>query len=140
MRQPGAVLLPGIQVAHLDLDDLSSVKLATPFGGQLPTENQIQGTKVNQLFEESLEALRSFMNGFSVPEEATFRAKIEKYVNMFFACLKDPALPLLEFRVSATAHVLSMSMQCLLCYLCSENVNIVHILFFVHIFILPSLL
>ena len=111
MRQPGAVLLPGIQVAHLDLDDPSSIKLATPFGGQFPTENQIQGTKVNQLFEESLEALRSFMNGFSIPDETMFRAKIEKYVNMFFTCLKDPALPLLEFRVSTTVGVLLMSVQ-----------------------------
>ena len=100
MRQPGAVLLPGIQVAHLDLDDPSSVKLATPFDGQLPVESQIQGTKVNQLFEESLEALRNCMSGFSVPNEEMFRAKIDKYVKMFFDCLKDPSLPLLEFRVS----------------------------------------
>ena len=100
MRQPGAVLLPGIQVAHLDLDDPSSVKLATPFEGTLPMEQQIQVTKVNQLFEESLETLRNVMAGFCIPNDEMFRLKIEKYVNMFFTSLKDPALPLLEFRVS----------------------------------------
>ncbi len=100
MRQPGAVLLPGIQIAHLDLDDTSSVKLATEFNGKLPMENQIQGTKVNQLFEESLEALRNVMKGFSIPDEELFRLKIEKYVGMFFTSLKDPALPLLEFKVT----------------------------------------
>ncbi|KAG5840361.1 hypothetical protein ANANG_G00187990 [Anguilla anguilla] len=100
VKRPGAVLEPGCIVAHLELDDPSSLQPARPPASQEPLP--ITGEKLHQVFHSVLENLAKIMDGFCLPEPY-FSNKLKQWVSTLMKTLRDPSLPLLELQEIMTS-------------------------------------
>ena len=101
VKRSGATLEPGSIVARLTLDDPSRVRNAELYSGKLPqaSEESSNGGKLNQVFAETKAFLDCVLHGFTIPEPY-FTTRVKQAVETLVKCLKDPALPLYELRVS----------------------------------------
>lgn len=67
--------------------------------GPFYTSNQTASVaKLNQVFEKCVKELEQILDGYCLPEPY-FTPKLQKTVNQFMACLRDPRLPLIDIQV-----------------------------------------
>uniref|UniRef100_A0A7N8YHC0 acetyl-CoA carboxylase n=1 Tax=Mastacembelus armatus TaxID=205130 RepID=A0A7N8YHC0_9TELE len=100
VKRPGAVLEPGCVVAHIDLDDPSSIhRVGFPNTSTLPPQQPLPmvGEKLHQVFHNVLENLIKVMDGYCL-EEPYFSSKLKQWVATLMKTLRDPSLPLLELQ------------------------------------------
>ncbi|KAK7934090.1 hypothetical protein WMY93_004986 [Mugilogobius chulae] len=99
VKRPGAVLETGCVVAHMDLDDPSSVLKVELNTSVLPPQNPlpIVGEKLHQVFHTVLDNLIKVMDGYCL-EEPYFSNKLKNWVATLMKTLRDPSLPLLELQ------------------------------------------
>uniref|UniRef100_A0A7N9AQT6 acetyl-CoA carboxylase n=1 Tax=Mastacembelus armatus TaxID=205130 RepID=A0A7N9AQT6_9TELE len=95
VKRPGAVLEPGCVVAHIDLDDPSSIHRVATLPPQQPLP--MVGEKLHQVFHNVLENLIKVMDGYCL-EEPYFSSKLKQWVATLMKTLRDPSLPLLELQ------------------------------------------
>ena len=102
VKRNGATLESGSIVARLQLDDPTRVQRAEPYQGKLPQisdGNVTSGGKLNQVYLETKQFLDHVLAGYSLPEPY-FSNRVKQAVETLMKCLKDPALPLYELKVS----------------------------------------
>ncbi|XP_026178498.1 acetyl-CoA carboxylase isoform X3 [Mastacembelus armatus] len=99
VKRPGAVLEPGCVVAHIDLDDPSSIHRVELNTATLPPQQPLPmvGEKLHQVFHNVLENLIKVMDGYCL-EEPYFSSKLKQWVATLMKTLRDPSLPLLELQ------------------------------------------
>ncbi|TKS78771.1 Acetyl-CoA carboxylase 2 [Collichthys lucidus] len=104
VKRPGAVLEPGCVVAHIELDDPSSIHLVELNTAILPPQQPlpIVGEKLHQVFHSVLENLGKVMDGYCL-EEPLFSSKLKQWVTTLMKTLRDPSLPLLELQEIMTS-------------------------------------
>uniref|UniRef100_A0A665XDD5 acetyl-CoA carboxylase n=1 Tax=Echeneis naucrates TaxID=173247 RepID=A0A665XDD5_ECHNA len=104
VKRPGAVLVPGCVVAHVDLDDPSSVHRVELNTATLPPQQPLPsaGEKLHQVFHSVLENLTKVMDGYCL-EEPYFSSKVKQWVATLMKTLRDPSLPLLELQEIMTS-------------------------------------
>ncbi|XP_039658817.1 acetyl-CoA carboxylase isoform X2 [Perca fluviatilis] len=104
VKRPGAVLQPGCVVAHIDLDDPSSIHPVELNTAILPPQQPlpIVGEKLHQVFHCVLENLVKVMDGYCL-EEPLFSSKLKQWVATLMKTLRDPSLPLLELQEIMTS-------------------------------------
>lgn len=87
----GSVLAPGSLIARLKLDDLASVKTATPFTGQWPEVGPpvVRADGVQKRFNESVTSADNILAGYPNPVDST--------VSILRETASDPTLPLLQW-------------------------------------------
>ncbi|KAM3610281.1 uncharacterized protein V6R79_001760 [Siganus canaliculatus] len=104
VKRPGAVLEPGCVVAHMDLDDPSSVLRVELNTATLPPQQPlpIVGEKLHQVFHSVLENLGKVMDGYCL-EEPYFSSKLKQWLATLMKTLRDPSLPLLELQEIMTS-------------------------------------
>ncbi|XP_041792792.1 acetyl-CoA carboxylase isoform X1 [Chelmon rostratus] len=104
VKRPGAVLQPGCVMAHVDLDDPSSVHRVELNTAILPPQQPlpIVGEKLHQVFHSVLENLGKVMDGYCL-EEPYFSSKLKQWVATLMKTLRDPSLPLLELQEIMTS-------------------------------------
>ncbi|XP_042276457.1 acetyl-CoA carboxylase isoform X2 [Thunnus maccoyii] len=104
VKRPGAVLEPGCVVAHIDLDDPSSINRVELNTATLPPQQPlpITGEKLHQVFHQVLENLVKVMDGYCL-EEPFFSSKLKQWVATLMKTLRDPSLPLLELQEIMTS-------------------------------------
>ncbi|XP_072244094.1 acetyl-CoA carboxylase isoform X2 [Leuresthes tenuis] len=104
VKRPGAVLLPGCVVAHIDLDDPSSIHRVELNTATLPPQQPLPmvGEKLHQVFHSVLENLVKVMDGYCL-EEPYFSSKLKEWVATLMKTLRDPSLPLLELQEIMTS-------------------------------------
>ncbi|XP_075875663.1 acetyl-CoA carboxylase isoform X2 [Nelusetta ayraudi] len=104
IKRPGAVLEPGCVVAHMELDDPSSIHRVELNTATLPPQQPlpIVGEKLHQVFHSVLENLLNVMDGYCL-EEPYFSRKLKKWVDTLMKTLRDPSLPLLELQEIMTS-------------------------------------
>ncbi|KAI1900999.1 hypothetical protein AGOR_G00055620 [Albula goreensis] len=104
VKRPGAVLEPGCIVAHLELDDPTTIQPVELNTGTLPSQQPlpITGEKLHQVFHSVLENLVKIMDGFCLPEPY-FSNKVKQWVGTLMKTLRDPSLPLLELQEIMTS-------------------------------------
>ncbi|KAJ8379366.1 hypothetical protein SKAU_G00001440 [Synaphobranchus kaupii] len=104
VKRPGAVLETGCVVAHLELDDPSSLHPVELNTTALPSQQPlpITGEKLHQIFHSVLENLAKIMDGFCLPEPY-FSNKLKQWVGTLMKTLRDPSLPLLELQEIMTS-------------------------------------
>ncbi|KAK3302684.1 acetyl-CoA carboxylase [Chaetomium strumarium] len=93
LKQPGATLEAGDILGILQLDDLTRVKQAQPFLGQLPEYGPpvIVGSKPHQRFTVLYNTLRDILLGFD--NQIVMLATLKDLIDV----LRDPKLPYSEF-------------------------------------------
>ncbi|XP_056144354.1 acetyl-CoA carboxylase [Lampris incognitus] len=99
VKRPGVVLEPGCIVAHMDLDDLSSIHPVELNQVSLPPQQPLPtvGEKLHQVFHSVLGNLVNVMNGYCLAEPY-FSNKVKQWVGTLMKTLRDPSLPLLELQ------------------------------------------
>ncbi|XP_040011834.1 acetyl-CoA carboxylase isoform X1 [Xiphias gladius] len=104
VKRPGAVLEPGCVVAHMDLDNPSSVHRVELNTATLPPQQPLPmvGEKLHQVFHSVLENLVKVMDGYCL-EEPYFSSKLKQWVATLMKTLRDPSLPLLELQEIMTS-------------------------------------
>ncbi|XP_071338955.1 acetyl-CoA carboxylase isoform X2 [Trachinotus anak] len=104
VKRPGAVLESGCVVAHIDLDDPSSIHRVELNTATLPPQQPLPmvGEKLHQVFHCVLENLVKVMDGYCL-EEPYFSSKLKKWVATLMKTLRDPSLPLLELQEIMTS-------------------------------------
>ncbi|KAJ8286073.1 hypothetical protein GJAV_G00034250 [Gymnothorax javanicus] len=104
LKRPGAVLEAGCVVAHLELDDPSSLHPVELNTASLPSQQPlpITGEKLHQVFHSVLENLVKIMDGFCLPDPY-FSNKLKQWVGTLMKTLRDPSLPLLELQEIMTS-------------------------------------
>ncbi|XP_034026120.1 acetyl-CoA carboxylase isoform X2 [Thalassophryne amazonica] len=104
VKRPGAVLKTGSVVAHMDLDDPTSILRVELNTTTLPCQQQppIVGEKLHQVFHSVLENLVKVMDGYCL-EEPYFSSKINEWVATLMRTLRDPSLPLMELQELMTS-------------------------------------
>ncbi|XP_038560546.1 acetyl-CoA carboxylase isoform X4 [Micropterus salmoides] len=104
VKRPGAVLEPGCVMAHIDLDDPSSIHWVELNTAKLPPQQPLPvvGEKLHQVFHSVLENLGKVMDGYCL-EEPYFSSKLKQWVNTLMKTLRDPSLPLLELQEIMTS-------------------------------------
>ncbi|XP_061116348.1 acetyl-CoA carboxylase isoform X4 [Conger conger] len=104
VKRPGAVLEAGGIVAHLELDDPSSLHPVELNTEVLPVQQPLPmtGEKLHQVFHSVLENLVKIMDGFCLPEPF-FSNKVKQWVGTLMKTLRDPSLPLLELQEIMTS-------------------------------------
>ncbi|XP_028313974.1 acetyl-CoA carboxylase isoform X2 [Gouania willdenowi] len=104
VKRPGAVLKTGCIMAHMDLDNPSSVHKVELNTATLPPQQPLPmvGEKLHQVFHSVLENLFKVMDGFCL-EEPYFSSKLKEWVAKLMKTLKDPSLPLLELQEIMTS-------------------------------------
>ncbi|KAI3372884.1 hypothetical protein L3Q82_023324 [Scortum barcoo] len=104
LKRPGAVLEPGCVVAHIDLDDPSSIHRVELNTAILPPQQPLPtvGEKLHQVFHSVLENLGKVMDGYCL-EEPFFSSKLKQWVAILMKTLRDPSLPLLELQEIMTS-------------------------------------
>ncbi|KAK2837305.1 hypothetical protein Q5P01_014517 [Channa striata] len=104
VKRPGAVLEPGCVVAHVKLDDPSSIHLVELNTAMLPPQQPLPmvGEKLHQVFHSVLENLFKVMDGYCL-EEPYFSSKLKTWVATLMKTLRDPSLPLLELQEIMTS-------------------------------------
>ncbi|XP_044052802.1 acetyl-CoA carboxylase 2 isoform X6 [Siniperca chuatsi] len=104
VKRPGAVLQPGCVVAHIDLDDPSSIHRVELNTAILPPQQPlpIVGGKLHQVFHSVLENLGKVMDGYCL-EEPYFSSKLKQWVATLMKTLRDPSLPLMELQEIMTS-------------------------------------
>uniref|UniRef100_H3DEN7 acetyl-CoA carboxylase n=1 Tax=Tetraodon nigroviridis TaxID=99883 RepID=H3DEN7_TETNG len=104
VKRPGAVLQSGCIMAHMELDDPSSVHQVKPNTATLPPQQPLPiiGEKLHQVFHSVLENLIKVMDGYCL-EEPYFSNKLKQWVATLMKTLRDPSLPLLELQEIMTS-------------------------------------
>ncbi|XP_054628286.1 acetyl-CoA carboxylase isoform X2 [Dunckerocampus dactyliophorus] len=104
VKRPGAVLQSGCVVAHMELDDPSSIHRVELNTATLPPQQPlpIVGEKLHQVFHSVLENLVKVMDGYCL-EEPYFSTKLKQWVATLMKTLRDPSLPLLELQEIMTS-------------------------------------
>ncbi|XP_049326203.1 acetyl-CoA carboxylase 2 isoform X3 [Astyanax mexicanus] len=104
VKRPGAVLAPGCIVAHMDLDDPSSIHPVELNTLPLPAQEPLPmvGEKLHQVFHSVLENLEKVMDGYCLPEPY-YGCRVNKWVGTLMTTLRDPSLPLLELQEIMTS-------------------------------------
>uniref|UniRef100_A0A672JIW7 acetyl-CoA carboxylase n=1 Tax=Salarias fasciatus TaxID=181472 RepID=A0A672JIW7_SALFA len=104
VKRPGAVLEPGCIMAHMDLDDPSSIHKVELNTATLPPQQPLPmvGEKLHQVFHSVLENLIKVMDGYCL-EEPYFSTKLKQWVATLMKTLRDPSLPLLELQEIMTS-------------------------------------
>uniref|UniRef100_A0AAR2J106 acetyl-CoA carboxylase n=1 Tax=Pygocentrus nattereri TaxID=42514 RepID=A0AAR2J106_PYGNA len=104
VKRPGAVLEPGCVVAHMDLDDPSSIHPVELNTQPLPAQEPLPmvGEKLHQVFHNVLENLEKVMDGYCLPEPY-YSNRLNKWVGTLMKTLRDPSLPLLELQEIMTS-------------------------------------
>ncbi|XP_024130292.1 acetyl-CoA carboxylase isoform X2 [Oryzias melastigma] len=104
VKRPGAVLESGCVMAHMDLDDPSSVHRVELNTATLPPQQPLPtvGEKLHQVFHSELENLINVMDGYCL-EEPYFSSKLKEWVATLMKTLRDPSLPLLELQEIMTS-------------------------------------
>ncbi|CAB1453393.1 unnamed protein product [Pleuronectes platessa] len=104
VKRPGAVLVLGCVVAHIELDDPSSIHRVELNTAMLPPQQPLPmvGEKLHQVFHSVLENLTKVMEGYCL-EEPYFSTKLKKWVATMMKTLRDPSLPLLELQEIMTS-------------------------------------
>uniref|UniRef100_A0A4W6GBA3 acetyl-CoA carboxylase n=1 Tax=Lates calcarifer TaxID=8187 RepID=A0A4W6GBA3_LATCA len=104
VKRPGAVLEPGCVMAHMDLDDPSSIHRVELNTAILPPQQPLPmvGEKLHQVFHSVLENLVKVMDGYCL-EEPYFSSKLKQWVATLMKTLRDPSLPLLELQEIMTS-------------------------------------
>uniref|UniRef100_A0A8C4NMB0 acetyl-CoA carboxylase n=1 Tax=Dicentrarchus labrax TaxID=13489 RepID=A0A8C4NMB0_DICLA len=104
VKRPGAVLEPGCVVAHIELDDPSSIHRVELNTAILPPQQPLPtvGEKLHQVFHSVLENLGKVMDGYCL-EEPYFSSKLKQWVATLMKTLRDPSLPLLELQEIMTS-------------------------------------
>ncbi|CAG5922912.1 unnamed protein product [Menidia menidia] len=104
VKRPGAVLVHGCVVAHMDLDDPSSIHKVELNTAPLPPQQPLPmvGEKLHQVFHCVLENLVKVMDGYCL-EEPYFSSKLKEWVATLMKTLRDPSLPLLELQEIMTS-------------------------------------
>ncbi|XP_056232116.1 acetyl-CoA carboxylase isoform X2 [Seriola aureovittata] len=104
VKRPGAVLEHGCVVAHMDLDDPSSIHRVELNTATLPPQQPLPmvGEKLHQVFHSVLENLVKVMDGYCL-EEPYFSSKLKQWVATLMKTLRDPSLPLLELQEIMTS-------------------------------------
>ncbi|XP_017269284.1 acetyl-CoA carboxylase isoform X2 [Kryptolebias marmoratus] len=104
VKRPGAVLEPGCVMAHMDLDDPSSIHKVELNTATLPPQQPLPmvGEKLHQVFHSVLENLTRVMDGYCL-EEPYFSSKLKEWVVTLMKTLRDPSLPLLELQEIMTS-------------------------------------
>ncbi|KAF3695826.1 Acetyl-CoA carboxylase 2 [Channa argus] len=104
VKRPGAVLEPGCVVAHLELDDPSSIHWVELNVAILPPQQPLPmvGEKLHQVFHSVLENLFKVMDGYCL-EDPYFSSKLKQWVATLMKTLRDPSLPLLELQEIMTS-------------------------------------
>ncbi|KAM9858236.1 acetyl-CoA carboxylase 2 isoform 2-T2 [Aulostomus maculatus] len=104
VKRSGAVLEPGCVMAHMDLDDPSSVHRVELNTATLPPQQPLPmvGEKLHQVFHSVLENLFKVMDGYCL-EEPYFSSKLKQWVATLMKTLRDPSLPLLELQELMTS-------------------------------------
>nr|XP_046243287.1 acetyl-CoA carboxylase isoform X2 [Scatophagus argus] len=104
VKRPGAVLETGCVVAHMDLDDPSSIHRVELNTAVLPPQQPlpIVGEKLHQVFHNVLENLGKVMDGYCL-EEPYFSSKLKQWLGTLMKTLRDPSLPLLELQEIMTS-------------------------------------
>ncbi|XP_077417253.1 acetyl-CoA carboxylase 2 isoform X3 [Vanacampus margaritifer] len=104
VKRPGAVLESGCVMAHMNLDDPSSIHRVELNTATLPPQNPlpIVGEKLHQVFHSILENLVKVMDGYCL-EEPYFSTKLKQWVATLMKTLRDPSLPLLELQEIMTS-------------------------------------
>ncbi|XP_012671358.2 acetyl-CoA carboxylase isoform X2 [Clupea harengus] len=104
VKRSGAVLEPGCMVAHLELDDPSSIRQVELNTASLPPQEllPIGGEKLHQVFHSVLDNLVKIMDGYCLPDPY-FIVKLKKWVGSLMKTLRDPSLPLLELQEIMTS-------------------------------------
>ncbi|CAF4533242.1 unnamed protein product, partial [Didymodactylos carnosus] len=96
-KRPGAVLDSGSILARIVLDDSSQTQQLRLYDGKFTyvTLDRLKGTKLNQIYQSTKEALENVLAGYTYPEPY-FRERLKENVDKLFNNLRDPSLPLLE--------------------------------------------
>uniref|UniRef100_A0A673CQ63 acetyl-CoA carboxylase n=1 Tax=Sphaeramia orbicularis TaxID=375764 RepID=A0A673CQ63_9TELE len=104
VKRPGAVLETGCVMAHMDLDDPSSIHRVELNTAVLPPQQPLPiiGEKLHQVFHSVLENLVKVMDGFCL-EEPYFGSKLKQWVATLMKTLRDPSLPLMELQEIMTS-------------------------------------
>ncbi|XP_053725576.1 acetyl-CoA carboxylase isoform X1 [Synchiropus splendidus] len=104
VKRPGAVLQSGCVVAHMELDDPSSIHKVELNTATLPPQQPLPiiGEKLHQIFHCVLENLIKVMDGYCL-EEPYFSTKLKRWVATLMKTLRDPSLPLLELQEIMTS-------------------------------------
>nr|XP_043881435.1 acetyl-CoA carboxylase isoform X2 [Solea senegalensis] len=104
IKRPGAVLETGCVVAHMDLDDPSSIHRVELNTATLPPQQPLPmvGERLHQVFHSVLENLIKVMDGYCL-EEPFFSVKLKQWVATLMKTLRDPSLPLLELQEIMTS-------------------------------------
>ncbi|XP_042344465.1 acetyl-CoA carboxylase isoform X2 [Plectropomus leopardus] len=104
VKRPGAVLVPGCVMAHINLDDPSSIHPVELNTAILPPQQPLPtvGEKLHQVFHCVLENLFKVMDGYCL-EEPFFSSKLKQWVATLMKTLRDPSLPLLELQEIMTS-------------------------------------
>ncbi|XP_022053957.2 acetyl-CoA carboxylase isoform X2 [Acanthochromis polyacanthus] len=104
VKRPGAVLEHGCVVAHMDLDNPSSIARVELNTATLPPQQPLPmvGEKLHQVFHSVLENLIKVMDGYCL-EEPYFSSKLKQWVATLMKTLRDPSLPLLELQEIMTS-------------------------------------
>ncbi|XP_076006847.1 acetyl-CoA carboxylase isoform X2 [Genypterus blacodes] len=104
VKRSGAVLQSGCVVAHMELDDPSSIHRVELNTATLPPQQPlpITGEKLHQVFHSVLENLIKVMDGYCL-EEPYFSCKVKQWVATLMKTLRDPSLPLLELQEIMTS-------------------------------------
>ncbi|CAL1616009.1 unnamed protein product [Knipowitschia caucasica] len=104
VKRPGAVLETGCVVAHMDLDDPSSILRVELNTSVLPPQQPLPvvGEKLHQVFHTVLENLIKVMDGYCL-DEPYFSNKLKHWVATLMKALRDPSLPLLELQEIMTS-------------------------------------
>ncbi|KAM9823082.1 acetyl-CoA carboxylase 2 isoform 4-T4 [Syngnathus typhle] len=104
VKRPGAVLESGCVMAHMSLDDPSSIHRVELNTASLPPQHPlaIVGEKLHQVFHSILENLVKVMDGYCL-EEPYFSTKLKQWVATLMKTLRDPSLPLLELQEIMTS-------------------------------------
>lgn len=104
VKRPGVTLETGCVVAHMNLDDPSSVHRVELYTSELPSQQHqlIVGKKLHQKFHSVLENLIKVMEGYCL-EEPYFSNKLRDWVAILMKTLRDPSLPLLELQEIMTS-------------------------------------
>ncbi|XP_061585098.1 acetyl-CoA carboxylase [Cololabis saira] len=104
VKRPGAVLESGCVMAHIDLDDPSSIHRVELYTATLPPQQPLPmvGEKLHQVFHSILDNLVNVMDGYCLGEPY-FTSKLKEWVATLMKTLRDPSLPLLELQEIMTS-------------------------------------
>jgi len=116
VKSEGSVLHAGDVVATMTLDDISAVKKAIPFEGDLPALGPPRSpeTKPHQLLRSTLKRIRLIIDGYESKTTANL-------IEQLWKLLRDPRLPIYDFKETLTILQSSVTDQAI-----SAFIRVVH--------------